>query len=246
MNRTANTFRALALAAIFAWGALDIAAVHATTADAGPRRQTSARSEAISADMQHIAAWAVHSGDHKRLPFIIIDKRNARAAAFDSTGKLVRSTPVLLGMGIGDRFPPELADVDMKHTLPHQRITPAGRYVAEEGRNLEGKTVLWIDYDFGIALHKIPAKRTKQRRHERMVSPDPAQHRITYGCVNVPPAFYDGVVRRHFKARGGIVYVLPDSAPVKTVFKSYDVDPRLLHTSGQARATTAPASPERF
>jgi hypothetical protein len=136
--------------------------------------------------------------------------------------------------------------MDMYLTKPSQRITPAGRYLAEEGENLQRETVLWVDYDNGIALHKLSPKRTKQRRQERMVSPDPTQHRITYGCINVPASFYDKVVAKHFRQRGGVVYVLPDSTPLKSVFKSYDVgEPGLTglrHTAGSGN----PATVQRF
>jgi hypothetical protein len=177
----------------------------------------------VSPQVRHIAEWAVHSGDHQRLPFIVVDKINASAAAFDASGRLLRTTPVLLGIGVGDTFAPGVAQLEMHQTQPWQRITPAGRFFADEGRNLEKQRVLWVDYDAGIAIHKIPTKRTPQRRQERMVSPDPAEHRITYGCINVPAVFYDTVVRTHFRQKGGIVYVLPDTLPLKSVFKSYDV-----------------------
>jgi hypothetical protein len=208
----------------------------ATAAFPATERRADFRGESSSEDVQHVADWAVHSGDAKRLPFIIVDKVNARAVAFDRTGKLVRSSPVLIGMGVGDAFAPGVLNMNMHDTKPSERITPAGRYVAEEDRNLAGERVLWVDYDAGIALHKIPAKKTKQRRQERMLSSDPAEHRITFGCINVPPAFYDQVVHPHFKGRGGIVYVLPDSAPLKAVFKSYDVGEREASTAQHAGA----------
>jgi hypothetical protein len=181
------------------------------------------RGTVVSRDVQHIAEWAVHSGDHQRLPFIIVDKVNATATAFDAAGRLIRKTSVLLGMGVGDAFPPGVVDMDMYQTQPWQRITPAGRFFADEDLNLKKQRVLWVDYDTGIAIHKLPTKKTSQKRHERIVSPNPADHRITYGCINVPPAFYDQVVHPNFRAKGGIVYVLPDSVPLKSVFKSYDV-----------------------
>ena len=222
-------------AAIFAGFALVAAAAFtpalsapATALDPASVRRADFRGETASADVQHIANWAVHSGDHKGLPFIVVDKVNARAVAFDRHGTLIQSTPILLGMGVGDTFAPGVLQMDMYKTQPWQRITPAGRFFAEEDRNLEGEIVLWVDYDAGIAIHKMPTKRTKQRRHERMVSPDPADHRITYGCINVPGAFYDRVVRAHFRAKGGMVYVLPDSSPLKSVFKTYDVGPTPL------------------
>jgi hypothetical protein len=189
-----------------------------------PAKRADLRTASLSRDLQHIAQWAVHSGDHKRLPFIVVDKINAVAAAFDASGRLIRTTPVLIGMGVGDTYAPGVANMDMYQTQPWQRITPAGRYFAEEDRNLDGERVLWVDYDSGIAMHKMPAKRTKQHRQERMVSPDPAEHRITYGCINVPAAFYDQVVHPNFRRKGGIVYVLPDSRSVKSVFNSYDIE----------------------
>lgn len=234
MNPTVKRLGAWLLGAALSYGSIATAAP--VTGQEGAPRKSSPSKSLPSADVQHIAAWAVHSGDHKGLPFIVIDKPNARVVAFDKQGKLLESTPVLLGIGLGDTMPPGVAEMDMYQTAPAQRVTPAGRYFADEGKNLEGQTVLWIDYDAGIALHKIPAKRTPQRRHERMVSPDPAQHRITYGCVNVWPGFYDRVVALHFRSKGGIVYVLPDSTPLKSVFKTYEADPRVLFNAQQARA----------
>jgi hypothetical protein len=204
------------------------------------------RGATVPPDVQHIAEWAVYSGDHKGLPFIIVDKVNAQALAFDRTGRLVRRTPVLLGIGVGDVFAPGVVNMNMYDTQPWQRITPAGRFFAEEDLNLKGQRVLWVDYDTSIAIHKLPSKKTKQRRHERIVSPDPAEHRITYGCINVPPAFYDQVVHPLFRRKGGIVYVLPESTPLKSVFKSYDVDGVVRTSNAQAVRDAAPADVDRF
>jgi hypothetical protein len=191
-------------------------------------RRADFRGYPASADVHHVADWSVHSGDSLGLPFIIVDKINARAYAFDRHGTLIDSTPILIGMGVGDKFAPGVLQMDMYKTKPSQRVTPAGRFFAEEDRNLEGEKVLWVDYDAAIALHRLPKKFTKQRRHERIVSPDPAEHRITYGCINVPSAFYDRVVAGHFRSRGGYVYVLPDSMPLTSVFRLQDVAPRTI------------------
>ena len=85
------------------------------------------------------------------LPFLVLDKVKARLFAFDEGGKLIRATPVLLGTGIGDKFAPGVVEMDMFKTKPWQRITQAGRFLAERGRNLQGEQVLWVDYDSGIA-----------------------------------------------------------------------------------------------
>lgn len=196
------------------------------------------RGHPAAEDVQHVADWSVHSADSRGLPFIIVDKINARAYAFDRYGTLIDSTPILIGMGVGDKFAPGVLQMDMYKTKPSQRVTPAGRFFAEEDRNLEGERVLWVDYDAAIALHRLPRKFTKQRRQERIVSPDPAEHRITYGCINVPSAFYDRVVASHFRSRGGYVYVLPDSTPLTSVFRLQDVAPRAMTRTVAGERTT--------
>lgn len=225
MHTESSRTRSIVAAAAFALLAAAQALAQPDAYAAAPTaaRRADLRGELLSLEAQHIADWAVHSGDHRRLPFIIVDKPNARAYAFDRTGRLLRSTPVLIGMAVGDIFPVGIADMDMLQTEPWQRITPAGRYLAEEGKNLKGQDVLWVDYENAIAIHRMPTRFTAQRRAQRMVSANPADHRITYGCINVPAAFYDKVVHRHFRRTGGIVYVLPDAAPLKTVFRSYDI-----------------------
>jgi hypothetical protein len=240
MIRTAGILSACGVLVVLAASPLGAAAAQSATADSASLRRADFRGEASSADVQHIADWAVHSGDNKGLPFIVVDKVGAKALAFDSTGKLIQSTPVLLGIGVGDKFPPGVVNMDMYQTQPWQRITPAGRFFAEEDRNLKGERVLWVDYDAGIAIHKLSKKRTKERRHERMASNDPAQHRITYGCINVPPAFYDRVVRPQFGPKGGMVYVLPDSTPLKAFFKSYDVAGQAAAAAPQATGLFSP------
>ena len=78
--------------------------------------------------------------------------------------------------------------------------------------------MLWVDYATSVALHPIPpGANPKERRRQRMLSPAPADHRITFGCINVPAAFYK-TVRPLFLKKGGYVYVLPDTKPLETVF----------------------------
>lgn len=249
MSRSARTYViGVAIAAGLAFAPSLLAQVTAPAAASSiTAKRADFRGEAVSAEAQHVAQWAVHSGDHKGLPFIVVDKVNAKAIAFDSGGRLIRSTAVLLGMGVGDTWAPGVVEMTMYQTQPWQRITPAGRFVADEDRNDKGQRVLWVDYDTGIAIHKLPTKKTAQRRHERILSADPAEHRITFGCINVAPAFYDQVVHPHFKGKGGVVYVLPEVIAVKSVFKSYDVGEPLRATSAQQGASqVTPAMVQNF
>ena len=245
-SRSTSILLALALLTAGALPELGlVSATHGASTQAATAKRADFRGTHVAIDVQHIADWAVHSRDHKGLPFIIVDKVNAQALAFDHRGALVQATPVLLGIGIGDTFAPGVVNMNMYETQPWQRITPAGRFFAEEDRNLKGQRVLWVDYDTSIAIHKLPAKKTAQRRHERILSPDPTQHRITYGCINVPPAFYEQVVHPLFKRKGGIVYVLPESTPLKSVFKSYDVGDGVSNAQQAVRDPT-PADTRRF
>jgi hypothetical protein len=110
-----------------------------------PAKHLQVREPAISQEIAQFSHWVTRAGDHQRLPFIIVDKQNALASAFDASGRHLRTTPVLLGIGVGDTFAPGVAEMDMHKTQPWQRITPAGRFFAEEDLNLQGETVLWVD-----------------------------------------------------------------------------------------------------
>jgi hypothetical protein len=57
-----------------------------------------------------------------------------------------------------------------------------------------------------------------ERRLERLASPTPADNRISYGCINVPVAFFDTVIDRVVTGDRAIVYVLPDVQPLPKVF----------------------------
>ncbi len=194
---------------------------HATKAATSPKADF--KGVSASADVQRIADWAIASRDHENLPYIVVDKRQARAFVFDERGTLVSWTPALLGMGIGDTFEPGVTEMNMYQTKPSQRITPSGRFRAEEWQKPSGEWILWLDYSTQIAIHKLRKSQLalSQDREARLYSNDPRDSRVTYGCVNVPPEFYDKVITPTFNGRGGIVYVLPDSKSIETFFELY-------------------------
>jgi hypothetical protein len=67
-------------------------------------------------------------------------------------------------------------------------------------------------------MHVVINDTPSERRLERLASDDPAERRISWGCVNLPPAFFAEVVRPAFATRGGIVYVLPETRPLESTF----------------------------
>jgi hypothetical protein len=55
-------------------------------------------------------------------------------------------------------------------------------------------------------------------RRQRLATASPLDKRISYGCINVPVKFYDDVVLKTFTGTSGIVYILPETKPLKAVF----------------------------
>lgn len=172
-----------------------------------------------SAASIRVADWVAQSGDNRSLPYAIIDKVNAALLMFDAKGVQIGAVPVLIGVAAGDDATPGVGSKNLAEIGPSEKTTPAGRFVAKFGLAAGRERILWVDYATSVALHPIPksASRTERRR-ERMLSPTPEDNRITFGCINVPLAFYGRVVRPAFQRKGGIVYILPDTKPIETVF----------------------------
>ena len=182
--------------------------------------------EPASRDVRHIADWVMDSGDNRGLPFVIIDKTEAKIFVFDAGGWIVGAAPALLGLARGDDTVPGIGDRELSAIRPEERTTPAGRFVAQRGMSSRGEDVVWVDYDSGVSLHRVVTSNPRERRLERLATPTPADNRISYGCINVPAVFYNKVVKPIFTGTSGIVYVLPETRPVRQVFGSYDVETR--------------------
>lgn len=174
----------------------------------------------VSTDVRLLVQRVVASGDHLDLPFIVIDKRDAEALAFGADGVFRGRAPVLTGLAKGDTSPPGIGQRRLADIAPEERITPAGRFVAALGHDLGADDVLWVDYDAGISLHRVLTGKASDRRLQRLASATNADNRISFGCINVPVKFFERVVRPLFKGTNGIVYILPESAPLETIFLS--------------------------
>ena len=102
----------------------------------------------------------------------------------------------------------------------HERTTPAGRFVGEPGRNTNGEDIVWVDYDAAVSMHRVRVHEKTERRLERLASPTTADNRISYGCINLPVEFYEGVLQPAFNQRYGVIYVLPEVKAAREVFKA--------------------------
>ena len=193
-----------------------------------------------SQEVQDLADWIVDSADNHSLPFLVVDKKDARVFAFGAYGQLRGASAALLGLAVGDDSVPGIGQRKLSDIRPEERTTPAGRFVASLDRNLYGQEILWVDYDTAISLHRVVTSVVQERRAQRLATPTPLDNRISYGCINVPVSFYETVVSPAFTGTNGIVYVLPETRTAREVFGSYDVQERArLRIASQAAPVVA-------
>ena len=171
-----------------------------------------------SSEARDVAQWVIRTGDHHSAPFAIVDKKAAQLFVFDSTGKLLGATPVLLGLAPGDHSVPGVGAKDPATLLPFERTTPAGRFASEPGRNHTGESIVWFDYDQGLAIHRLRPGKSEAGRLKRLASPRPADRRASLGCVVVPVAFYETIVAPTLGRQRGVVYVLPETRSALETF----------------------------
>lgn len=171
-----------------------------------------------SRDAHQVANWVLASEDNKGAAFVIIDKPQAKVYVFDPTGRLRGAAPVLLGLAKGDDTVPGIGEKKLSEIRPEERTTPAGRFVAEPGRNARGEDIVWVDYDAAVSMHRVITSNPAERRLQRLATPTPKDNRISYGCINLPAAFYDNVLSPTVNGADTIVYVLPDTRAASTVF----------------------------
>jgi len=171
-----------------------------------------------SADAARLLKWVTATGDNLDLPFIIIDKVHANATAFHPDGSPVATAAALIGLGRGDVSPPGIGQRRLADIPPADRITPAGRFIASLGNDLGVADVLWVDYDAGISLHRVITGNPKDNRRMRLASTTTTDNRISYGCINVPVAFFESVIHPLFARTNGVVYILPEAKPLSEIF----------------------------
>lgn len=177
--------------------------------------------EVRSRNAERVANWVVHLGDNHGMPFVIVDKVDAKVFVFTADGRIRGAAPALLGLARGDDSISGIGEQKLSEIPPEDRTTPAGRFVASLGHNFSGKNILWVDYDLAISLHRVVTSNPKERRLERLATPTPLDNRISFGCINVPENFYNDVVSPTFTGTYGVVYVLPETRSNSEIFTSY-------------------------
>ena len=203
-----------AVAAAGLWAALGL--THALAQPAGmPDFATHEASE----DARFVAQWVMQSADHRGLPFAVVDKKGAQVYVFDAEGRLSGATPALLGQAVGDESAPDVGAHTQAGEVPmHERTTPAGRFISRPGQNLSGEHVVWVDYASAFAIHRLRPGASLRSREARLASASANDNRASLGCVVVPAAFYEQVVQPLLGRNRAVIYVLPETRPVRDVF----------------------------
>lgn len=186
------------------------------------------------ADVVHVANWVSHTRNHKKKAFVLIDKKQARLYVFDPKGKLKSAAPVLLGKAVGDHTAPGVGNKPLSQIKEEEKTTPAGRFLAHPGRNTSGEDIIWIDYNAAVSMHRLRKVSAAERRAERMATPDASDNRISNGCVNVPPSFYNSVLKPTVLKQGAYVYVLPETKTPQQLFGSFDVKDKPVQVAEKA------------
>ncbi|MBA3058379.1 MAG: hypothetical protein KJ614_10580 [Gammaproteobacteria bacterium] len=192
-----------------------------------PVKRVNFEQERASEAARHVADWVIDARDNRGLPFVIVDKVDAKVYVFYADGRLRATSPVLLGSAVGDDSVPGIGEKKLADIRPEERTTAAGRFVADLDKNLHGKQMLWVDYASSLSMHPVVTSKAAERRAERLASSSTLDNRISYGCINVPADFFKTVVSAAFTKTSGIVYVLPETRSPQEVFGSYDVQERV-------------------
>lgn len=221
---------ALALAGVGAAGAEEAAA-------AGSDIYQLPLDQEVSDTVTELAGWVVGTGDNQGHPFAVMDKAAAQILVFGANGRLRGAAPALFGSAVGDHTVEGIAGLALRDIPEQDRTTPAGRFVGGFGPSIGGGEVLWVDYDSAISIHPTATGVPSEQRPERLASPTPDDNRISHGCINVAPGFYERVVAPAFE-QGGVFYILPDEAPLAATFPGFA-------KSRSAAATVALDRPER-
>jgi hypothetical protein len=159
--------------------------------------------EHASPEVSQVAQWAVGSQDHEGLPFLVVDKARARLFAFDAQGRLLSSTPVLLGAQRGD--------------APAAPATPAGRFTTDAWRSALAEGIIWVHGDVALELFAVPSAASPGRGLQRLESGRLDDKRISDGSLHVPGDFYQHYLAP-LRGQASVAYVLPELMPATDLF----------------------------
>jgi hypothetical protein len=208
------------LALAMAFASAGVAGAQEPAAQADSAVDQLPQGQEVSDTVIELAGWVVATNDSQGYPFAIMDKAAAQILVFGCDGRLRGAAPGLFGSATGDHTAPGIAGLALREIPGRDRTTPAGRFVGGYGPSIDAGRVLWVDYDSAVSIHPTATGVPAERRAERLASPSPDDNRVTHGCINVEPGFYEQVIRSTFE-RGGVFYILPDAESLAETFPEF-------------------------
>jgi hypothetical protein len=185
----------------------------------------------LSEPAAQLLEWMARTGNNQDRPYVVVDKRQAQVWVFDAQHRGLASSTALLGLTPGDH---EVADIRRRNvaTLSREaRITPAGRFATEPGVNLQGEDVVWLDYAAGLAMHRLRPGLAHAARLRLLAAQVASAQRVSMGCVVLPVAFYEKVIRPLLGRQTGWVYVLPEHGALQPWLARWQQPTRSAHAA---------------
>lgn len=206
---TGLVFATVLLASLIGFGVFSDRANESATAAAMATLDRDLAREGWSAEVRQIAAWAIGSGDHAGLPFIVVDQARGRLFAFSGKGRLVGSTPILQGDGSTDDG------------------APPGRFVADTRHAGSDAAIVWANEHDTLLLQAAPPPAAWKQQPVAT-----RYHRHAGGSLHVAGEFYRQHLRA-FRHRASVAYVLPGALGMQRSTRVYTLAPD-LHRPGRS------------
>lgn len=191
----------------------------ATYAKPAYSKQVTTGEFAISDSAKSVATHTLNTGNGKA--FLVVDKPNAMLYAFSADGALLNKTPVLTGKSIADVAPESATGKNLDNYTDAEKVTPAGKFTGKFTYSADYGSIIALDETNDgsslIAVHRTYLGTPSENRAGRLASPTTADNRISYGCVNVPSAFYDSVIAPNYVGESQVI-VMPDKSDAKKFF----------------------------
>lgn len=172
----------------------------------------------FSADVRIVADWMLRNNRHESGPFIVADKAGGEMYAFDRSGVLIAKSPALYGKTRSDSLTERQAALPISQVTNADKVTPAGLFRAKGADTVYGKGVVFAEYaTTRLTIHQVFLGNKAEGRMARLQSGSLADHRVTFGCINVPAEFISRVVVPFFGGESVLV-VLPETQSAGSFF----------------------------
>lgn len=128
----------------------------------------------------------------EELPYLVANKVNGTLTIHYPDGNMI-STEALFGIKISDEYNNEI----FNGFKPVNGATPKGEYTLKKYYSTKFNEYIMVFIDGKIkkaAIHGVWLGNPKQERVKRLKSTTPDDNRITSGCINIDPIFFNDYI----------------------------------------------------